>query len=1368
LKKNRIFITGYYGFGNTGDEAILTAMLAQMRQLQPDLHISATSANPAKTAAQHGIQAVLWSDAFAVLEAVAGADLVIIGGGGLFHDYWGIDPNAFLTDNHSGIGFYTTSAVLAALYAKPLMLYAVGVGPLTSEHSRRFTRVTCDAAQNITVRDLSSRELLESLGVPASKIEVTADPVFAFPLPEKIQNEPRPAGAKIGISLRNWNLNVHPGFWEAEVATALDRTLQNEPTTDIDFYPFQRLTGGEMEDDIAVARRVRDLMKNKERVHILEDDLSPADLLAHMSECSLIVGMRLHALIFGVLANVPVLALSYDPKIDQLMEQIGLRHLSMDIKAIDNAELARLISEALQNAAAIRATIANHKAELQEAAKKSASSALKLLQNEFKPQPLSHEATLLLRRGIETQLRSLQTARSEIQRLFKETEYYLAESQRNGRRVDELSSLISEHETAFDKSTHEAATAHYAEIVQLEARIAQLGKERRAIESVSTARLQEAERIRQKVITGLDSYQEVFQRDLASYRNQKAWQIMLVLRKAYTLLFRRGAGEFFKWILSWPLRGLGDLAEYDLQFPNPWSYMPGRLEASCFLEEAPPQIDFPDPSLKPPAESIAARKLTDILPEQKYDIVILAVFDFEFRFQRPQQIASEFARRGHRVFWLSPGRFLPPSHPKVYEAIQLRQDLWELHLRGKNPELYTGSLADADADSICAGLAEVYKDFGIAENCVFLQFPFWRRIGLSLRERFNSRVVYDCMDDWQNWTAEPRISKWNLEEEKKLAREADVLIVTAKEFFERQQAAGLHPVLARNAADFDFFASPRPNNLLTDKSKPIIGYFGAIADWFDIGLMTRVAELLPQFNFVFIGHVYALDTAKIESLPNVSFLGEKNYREIPLYLSHFDVCLIPFVLNNLIKGVDPVKVYEYFSQGKPVVASNMPELAQMNDLLYIGGNAEDFAAKIDRAVHENNPDLRHRRIEYAKANTWAARVDVIDPAICDSFPKVSILVVTYNGEEFLEPFFDSIQRNTAWPNYEIVIVDNNSNEATRETLRRYAAADERIHLELLDRNSGFSGGNNTAARKATGEYLIFLNPDTIVTPGWLERMLRHCRRDPSIGAVAAITNFSGNETKVNINYENVIEMQSFALQLAKDNFEQNTEISVAALYCVLVPKTVWDKVGELDETFEVGMFEDDDFSLRIHKAGYRVIAADDAFIHHFGNGSFATIPSQDALRIFEQNKKRFESKWDARWAQHKLRPGIRSPFEERRIAPADFLRVGSLNGRRPRFKLSLRKLHPSSCVAQIGFNKQPNGQSALGIECDNAIPGTAIVWGSTILASWYEHPSLLSALVPPELYESPGPVEIYLMNDFGESNRLEFTVKAKSHSMTSV
>ena len=321
-------------------------------------------------------------------------------------------------------------------------------------------------------------------------------------------------------------------------------------------------------------------------------------------------------------------------------------------------------------------------------------------------------------------------------------------------------------------------------------------------------------------------------------------------------------------------------------------------------------------------------------------MVILAIIDFDFRFQRPQQIASEFARQGHRVFWISPTRFLPASSPHAYDVLPLRDNLWEIHVRSRQPDIYMGDLQPDVVASMSEALGHLYRDWTIAEHTVLLQLPFWRRLALQLRSTHGSKLLYDCMDDWETFE---NMGKFNVSEEKHLVEECDVLVVTGAELQRKYQAQGLNPVLARNGADFPFFSQARPNDLLAGIPKPIVGYFGAIADWIDLDLVYAVAKSRPQYSFVMIGQVFGRDISQLESLPNVRMLGSKPYADIPAYLYHFDACTIPFLINQVTKATDPVKLYEYFSLGKPVVATDMAELAQCGDLVYIGHDPEDFA-----------------------------------------------------------------------------------------------------------------------------------------------------------------------------------------------------------------------------------------------------------------------------------------------------------------------------------------------------------------------------------------------------------------------------------------
>src|SRR5262249_32344055 len=149
----RFVLAGYYGFGNAGDEAILASIVGRLRALRPDAEICVVSGEPDETSRRFAVDAVFWRDPLALEDAVRQADLVVIGAGGLFHDYWGFPADALLTDAHWGLSYYAAPAALALLHEKPLMLYAVGVGPLETEPGRAFTRAVCEAAARITVRD---------------------------------------------------------------------------------------------------------------------------------------------------------------------------------------------------------------------------------------------------------------------------------------------------------------------------------------------------------------------------------------------------------------------------------------------------------------------------------------------------------------------------------------------------------------------------------------------------------------------------------------------------------------------------------------------------------------------------------------------------------------------------------------------------------------------------------------------------------------------------------------------------------------------------------------------------------------------------------------------------------------------------------------------------------------------------------------------------------------------------------------------------------------------------------------------------------------------------------------------------------------
>lgn len=372
----RVFVAGYYGFGNTGDEVILAATVAALRALRPDLAVTVTSATPSDTAAAHGIDAVRWCDVAALDAAVAASDLVLIGGGGLFFDTFGFDPRWFMTDNHTGIAFYTCPAVLSARHGKPVMLYAIGAGPIVTDAGRRFTRIACDLAKVITVRDAESKDVLASIGVPADKIEVTADPAFGF-VPG-VPSAPRAGdGPRVAVAARPWDVGDPELAWETALVAALDAFLDRHGGTVV-FVPFQRLPGTP-EDDVRVAERCRNRMRHANRTEIFPGPADPATTYAALAAADLVVGVRLHSIILAVLAGRPVVAIDYDPKVGAAMRRLGLSARCRPLLGLDAAALGAAMDAALARDDAERTRLAGTVATLGDLARRNAAAAVALL-----------------------------------------------------------------------------------------------------------------------------------------------------------------------------------------------------------------------------------------------------------------------------------------------------------------------------------------------------------------------------------------------------------------------------------------------------------------------------------------------------------------------------------------------------------------------------------------------------------------------------------------------------------------------------------------------------------------------------------------------------------------------------------------------------------------------------------------------------------------------------------------------------------------------------------------------------------------------------------------------------------------------------
>ncbi|HKQ75504.1 MAG TPA: glycosyltransferase [Blastocatellia bacterium] len=616
---------------------------------------------------------------------------------------------------------------------------------------------------------------------------------------------------------------------------------------------------------------------------------------------------------------------------------------------------------------------------------------------------------------------------------------------------------------------------------------------------------------------------------------------------------------------------------------------------------------------------------------RRADVICLSIVDWETRYQRPQQIMSQFAEHGHRVFYISTTRFLSPNSSPRFTARLIKENVYEISLAARRAIDVYGEVVDgATLGEMLDSLDELRRAFRINEAIGYSMIASWGRVAMEAQKRWGWRIVYDCMDEWKNF---PGIKRPIIEMESHLVESCDLLIVTAQRLYEKWHVYERPTVLVRNAVEYDFYEQRcAPNGLLSDVKHPVVGYYGAIADWFDLELMAYAASKRPGYNFALLGGVFDVDVSELKRLPNVRLLGQQPYETMPQYLYHFDACIIPFKVNLTTKATDPVKLYEYLSGGKPVVSVAMPELDPYREYIYIAADKEDFVAKLDAAISEDNEEMRARRKALMRLHTWEARYEQIEAGLVEITPRASVIIVTYNNLALNKLCLESVIRNTEYPDYEIIVVDNNSTDGTPDYLSQLASRYPNIRIILNQKNHGFARANNQGIALGVGEYIVLLNNDTVVPPGWLSRLLRHLR-NPAIGMVGPVTNFAGNEARIETSYRTWNEMEDFAQKHTWAHDGEIADIYMLAMFCAALRRETYEDVGPLDEQFGIGMFEDDDYAERLRAKGYRVVCAADAFVHHFGQAAFKKLIENGGYNaLFDENRRRYEAKWNVKWA----------------------------------------------------------------------------------------------------------------------------------------
>ncbi len=304
----KIVLSGYYGFQNSGDEAVLQSILLALQEAGREANVRfepiVLSANPQQTVAAYGVKAVGRNEPQEILRTLRQSDGLISGGGSLLQDVTGV-----LT-----IPYYLGILKMAQWLNKPTFVYAQGIGPVRRKVFHAPIRHVFQRANYVSVRDPLSKQFLQQIA-PGLSVDVVPDPVMAMPLPDSEHSVPRDPW-NVAVSVRYWQTNQ---VVLSNLVKVLEQLLEDERVS-VTFLPFH------LPDDEKASLEIIEKMNSRFRPRIhMKSDVNPRVMLAYTDRSGLLIGMRLHALIYAANRAVPMIGISYDPKIDRFLDRLEMK-----------------------------------------------------------------------------------------------------------------------------------------------------------------------------------------------------------------------------------------------------------------------------------------------------------------------------------------------------------------------------------------------------------------------------------------------------------------------------------------------------------------------------------------------------------------------------------------------------------------------------------------------------------------------------------------------------------------------------------------------------------------------------------------------------------------------------------------------------------------------------------------------------------------------------------------------------------------------------------------------------------------------------------------------------------------------------------
>jgi len=386
------------------------------------------------------------------------------------------------------------------------------------------------------------------------------------------------------------------------------------------------------------------------------------------------------------------------------------------------------------------------------------------------------------------------------------------------------------------------------------------------------------------------------------------------------------------------------------------------------------------------------------------NIICISSIDWDFIWQGHQEIMAALAQNGNRVLFIENTGVRAPGIKDILR-IKNRIKNWLKGIKGIRKESenlyvysplvlpfpYSRMARWINRQIILPLLDKWMKVMDFGDPIIWNFLP--TGIALDLIENIPKKiVVYYCIADFESLVKSRKKLK---KSEKKIIQKSDVVFAQGQEIKKHCEEYSKNNIsVFPFGVNLDKFANYKP---LQEKPEDIahikghiVGYIGGIHKHVDFKLVRFLAENIPEWNFVFIGPLQK-DILFLKDLKNIIFLDMKQHKDLVHYIENFDVCIIPYLLNEYTRTVYPTKLNEYHIMSKPVVSTMLPEIVYFNerhgDIVYIAKNKEEFKNLIQKAVKEDEGYLRNRRIEIAKENSWKARIEKMEEIIVKAIDK---------------------------------------------------------------------------------------------------------------------------------------------------------------------------------------------------------------------------------------------------------------------------------------------------------------------------------------------------------------------------------------------